>query len=597
MGQSHFLKLKTEIENSEEQRIAFYDSVYNLILNREAFSPIKWVKLGTIFENECERLNLRDEFKEADSDIKLLRALHKLNYARKDRHLRLDATKNFMRADEMFRVPLRFYPDMSNEAEVFFFVANMSERAIREGVSRGDYLVSIDGIPIDEYIDLLSPYLRYSTRPHMLIKEIPAYLGSKSYVFGPELLQSDQMKLQLYQPDDEEIYEVYLNYEYGENIDWVYPSVLERDREGNQADKDYYKDLYLSFGFEKVYDDDLNCALYVNHTNKLALIEWYHFEETREGAQNLMLEAQNQDILDYDVIVDATHSGGGSESALLLQVLAESSFKTTFGNVRVSDKEFATKHISSYSSSIRNWVLDAINADQEYTTNEPFKLQLFPRGSDGIMYPASISFKGKKVALFFTLGGSNLDQFAAMIADNSQLNIHTIGMPTGGYSNTWEWGESLTLLNRTDTYFEWDVGHTIRPNGEILEGNPAIPNELFPFTSDNYKHYFEDLLQKGINYLTLTAINQYEKSPMNFNLKVSNPVRNVADIRFELDSYSAVEISILDMSGRPVQQIKEKNYEAGMNQIVCDTKNLRKGAYLLILKTRDGMNSVKIIKV
>ena len=597
MGQSHFLKLKSELENSEERRIAFYDSVYNLILNREAFSPIKWVKLGTAFENECERLNLKDEFKEADNETKLLRALHKLNYARKDRHLKLDASKDFMRADEMFRIPLRFYPDMSNESEVFFYVANLSELAADKDVSRGDYLVSIDGIPIDEYIDLLSPYLRYSTHRHMVIKEIPAYLGSKSYIYGPELLQSDQMKIQLYQPDDEETYEVILSYEYAENINWIYPPILERDREDNQIDKHYYEDLYHNFGFEKVYDDDLNCALYVNHTNELALIEWYHFEETRGGVQNLMLEARNQDILNYDVIVDATHSGGGGESALFLQVLAESSFKTTFGNVRVSDKEFAKKHISSYSSNICNWVLDAINSNKEFTSNEPFKLQLFPRGSDGIMYPANIRFKGNKVVLFFTLGGSNLDQFAAMIADNPQLNIHTIGMPCGGYSNTWEWGETLTLPNGTNTYFEWDVGHTIRPNGEILEGNPAIPKELFPFTVDNYRHYFEDLLQKGISFLTLTAINQHEKSPMNFNLKVSNPVRDIVGVRFDLDSYSAVEILILDMSGRPVHQIEEKNYPAGLNQVFCDTTNLLKGAYLLILKTRNGMDSKKIIKI
>ncbi len=34
--------------------------------------------------------------------------------------------------------------------------------------------------------------------------------------------------------------------------------------------------------------------------------------------------------------------------------------------------------------------------------------------------------------------------------------------------------------------FMWTIGHTIRPNGEVLEGNPAMPEDFIPMTRANY---------------------------------------------------------------------------------------------------------------
>ena len=30
--------------------------------------------------------------------------------------------------------------------------------------------------------------------------------------------------------------------------------------------------------------------------------------------------------------------------------------------------------------------------------------------------------------------------------------------------------------------FQWSIGHTIRPNGEVLAGNPAQPDIYIPLT-------------------------------------------------------------------------------------------------------------------
>ena len=95
-----------------------------------------------------------------------------------------------------------------------------------------------------------------------------------------------------------------------------------------------------------------------------------------------------------------------------------------------------------------------------------------------MLAPANQCFRGKLVCLTGPLGRSQVDQFAAMVIDNNLG--HTIGMSTAGTSNTWECMQTLHLGSdpRPFATFMWTIGHTIRPNGEVLEGNPAIPAEL-----------------------------------------------------------------------------------------------------------------------
>jgi len=146
-------------------------------------------------------------------------------------------------------------------------------------------------------------------------------------------------------------------------------------------------------------------------------------------------------------------------------------------------------------------VLKGLAAGQEYSNNAPFKCAHLPHYSDWIMQPAKKHFTGKMVVLLGPWGGSHLSQFAAMVIDNDMG--HTIGMTDGGYSNTWEWTEVLKFpgTDKPVVSFMWNIGHTIRPNGQILEGNPAIVNEYVPVTKDNYLDYKNILLGKAHKWL------------------------------------------------------------------------------------------------
>jgi hypothetical protein len=85
-----------------------------------------------------------------------------------------------------------------------------------------------------------------------------------------------------------------------------------------------------------------------------------------------------------------------------------------------------------------------------------------------------------------------------MVADND-LGV-VVGMPAGGYSNTWEWQETLTFpgTDRPVVAWMWSIGHTLRPDGTILEGNAAPVDRPLPLTPDNALDYYPALLREAI---------------------------------------------------------------------------------------------------
>jgi hypothetical protein len=83
-----------------------------------------------------------------------------------------------------------------------------------------------------------------------------------------------------------------------------------------------------------------------------------------------------------------------------------------------------------------------------------------------------------------------------------------VGMTAGGYSNTWEWEETLTLPGSDRPVIGWmyDIGHTIRPNGEVLEGNPAAVDLHIPLTAEGYADYYARLLEAALDRLAARPV-------------------------------------------------------------------------------------------
>ena len=487
-------------------RAALFDYLVDRTMQRGAFSDFKMRALD--YDVRASMMAVRDEFLAADTDAALYYALVKLSNARHDRHLSVRPAQGGIAVpdDPGVAAPVRFHTDYATPGAYFLFVSDVARdiAALSSGgrVPRiGDRLVAVNGQPADAYIAALRPYHRYSSVNGFWQRMAPTVHEKKRFV-APSLYRAD-FTVTL-QGADGRSYDLTVPYLPADQIDWAGHDARRYDG-FELVEKRTTFDLYRHGGGRDV-----------------LIIAWHRFgHRLIEDMDWLMATAAENGWLDHDIIWDGTRSGGGSKGVYALQRLSPTPFKTTFGNLRISDitDDFVAAKVADIDTDaardsgvtetvdagqwLKDWLINdvtnAIRAGQAYTNNVPFKSAHLPKWSDGIARPADVHFTGRMVCLFLPNGGSHLDQFAAMVVDNKLC--HAIGMPAGGYSNTWEWTEAVRfpISGRPVVRFMWNIGHTIRPNGQVLEGNPADVDEYIPVTRDNFADYYDILLTRAYN--------------------------------------------------------------------------------------------------
>ena len=355
--------------------------------------------------------------------------------------------------------------------------------------------MSVNGQSMVEYTGSFTPWIRHSSLP--MLYWIMAYDLPKQVSHVPQSLYSERLNLILERPSGQH-YSVSLPYHDG---------------------CDYFNSPFSAPGFVEVMRRE-NFHVLLDRNREIILLRWRDFEYSLiQDIVDLMEYAEREQILDYDIIIDVTFSGGGSRGAYAIQRLVDQPFRVTFGNVRLSDlgkgliEYFAGLEPDTNAPDIfglnlsGSWLIDwartdaveAIRRGDEYTPAVPFKLAHLPKDSDGILQPAPVRFTGQ-VAIINgrTRGGSHLDQFVAMFVDNDLASF--VGVPTGGYSNTWEWNEVLHFpdTGRPVADSSGALGIRFVPTVKVLEGNPAQPDNYIPLTRDNYQGYPRMLLDTAI---------------------------------------------------------------------------------------------------
>jgi len=493
-------------------RGALFDSILAMTARRAAFSVPKQEALG--YDPLVEMETLRAEVVGADAEEDLFYALVRLSNARRDRHLSVGLVDGGIRpaftggleawsgpkpADPL-EAPVRFRPDFGSDAGGYFISDVAAGDAGPNRIAFGDRLLAVNGVPVAELEVTLTPYFRYSTIPGLRWKMAEA-LSQRTALFPPSFLD-ETLKLEVEKADGTRVSES-LSYFDPEALDWTGTS--EPAYQGFELEwSTPTYDIYLPLEGERV-----------------LVLQWHRFESSSliDDVDRLVAFGEEQGILDHAIILDATRSGGGSLGAYAVQRIQPKPFKTTFGTLRLSDviepfvqekrKEFAAQRIYDGGgpetvddgSWLMDWLesdlLEALDRGDSVTAPVPFKLAHAPKDADGILQPTPLHFRGPLVVFSGPDGGSHLDQFMSIVADNELGYI--MGMPAGGYSNSWEWEE---VLHFPGTYepvvgFMWSIGHTIRPNGEVLEGNPAKVHDWVPLTAENADRYYEILLNQA----------------------------------------------------------------------------------------------------
>ncbi len=492
--------------STAEQRAALFDTILARTMRREAFSEIKNQRWG--LDVEVAMTALQDDVVGADTDEKLFYALSRLSAARRDRHLSVEPVPGGLdpwsgRALLGHESALRFRPDYGHADPSLFFVSDWADdpAIVDAGVAVGDRLVAVNGRSVADWFQAAAPYMRASTVAGLRWK-LAGILHVQSPVL-PAAFYGTTLKLELERADGVR-YTLDLPYHPPGSLTW------------GERDAPRYA------GFEQVYETP-TYTLFRSSDRPVLLLSWVGFREHMVADIDRLMEwARREGALGHDIVFDATRSGGGSRGAYAIRRLSPKSFKTTFGNLRISDaavmfvEEARGRAGDLLDSGVQEaddngrWLMDWLETDvataiamgHAYTNDVPFKLAHAPRDSDGVLQPAPIHFTGDLAVLLGPDGGSHLDQFAAIVADNELGPI--IGMPAGGYSNTWEWEEVLTMpgSDRPVALFMWSIGHTIRPNGEVAEGNPAGVDEWIPLTRENSADYYGILLGRALELIS-----------------------------------------------------------------------------------------------
>lgn len=505
--------------STAHDRALLFDDVCAKILRRDAFVPGKLRDLGVDVHKEL--LRCRDLIISAQSDEALLYGLLKLSCARKDPHVRAylipDGLKMSGIGDvtEPTRIaqlpaehaPIRFSVDHTPGQDMSIFVADIGGRTDAElqayGVAPGDVLTAVNGVPFSDYMELVAPFSRYATKENLYWR-VSKMIPQRTREYPPYFFR-DSLYLELENANGQR-YSVRLPYLAPDTtLVWTGTWKMHGD--------------FRYPGFEKV----LSTSSYDLYTRTddvpVLLLDWYRFDDKLiENMQILLDYAEERKLFDFDVIFDATRARGGSLGAAAVRCLSPKPFRTTFGNLRISDivepfieymHQRSRDGLSMTAEDGGTWLLDWLDTDvrdalkrgDEYSGDVPFKSSHLPKDSDGIMQPEARHFRGRLVCLLGPHGGSHLDQVAAMFYDNDLA--YMIGMPAGGYSNTWEWDEVLRFpeSGKPVIGFMYSMGHTIRPNGELLEGNPAPVHTYIPQTRGNFIEYPNILLDEALSYL------------------------------------------------------------------------------------------------
>ena len=370
-------------------------------------------------------------------------------------------------------------------------------------MERGDRLVQIDNKPYAQIAEECYAYLGSSTKANYYWR-LADNIRKNDFNLSP-ILNHEGISL-VFEKSDGKRYEQLLFFQDKDSLSWS----SERSYRG-------FSPQLVTNNFTAFTDPD--------HP-KVVLLSWEGFDKKLpDDVDRLMAWAGNNGLLNADLIFDLTNSSGGTNGIYAISRLVSRPYRPILGNIRISElsphfilmkSEFLKDQLKDSTQvayarraeidngeRLLDWlqgsVKDSVKAGAPYSENVVFKMK-HELKNDSI-YPADQHFDSRIVLLTGPSSGSQLDQFIAILADNGFA--HVIGMPSGGYSNTWEWQEALKQpgTNHSMCMFKWSVGQSIRPNGEVLEGNPVEVDEYHPLTYRNINTYEDELVERALKYL------------------------------------------------------------------------------------------------
>ena len=438
--------------------------------------------------------SLRDEVVAADTETALYYALARLSHARRDRHLDLILVPGGLALADSAgldvsgapdtapprQAPVRIFPDYSDgaaEADYFVGAVARGEADPLERVGGGSCL----GRPCRQRQRSARRGLaRFGHRLHApfhraaLRWKLAEAMTLATASFPPHL-RGDSLTLGIVAPGG------------GETL-YRLPFLPPGDLVWNGVGDPNYPGLSLALT-TATYD-----LLAPDDGRPFLVLVWRGFRDSMVAdIDSLMAFAAGRGLLDHALVMDVTRSRGGSLGPYAMQRLQPRPFKTTFGNLRISDvtlpfvedkrRDFAARNINDGGvpetiddgSWLMEWleddVLAALERGDEYSNNVPFKLAHATRGSNGILMPATVHFRGPFGMISGPSGGSHLDQFVSIVVDNGLGPV--VGMPPAAIPTPGN-GKRCSLSRGQSIPWSGSCGTSATRSGRMARSRRAI---------------------------------------------------------------------------------------------------------------------------
>ena len=488
-----------DYSGTARQRKELFEGLLRDTLAWEAFSPRKNKTLELDFAVQAEEL--RRAFLKADKELLLYNVLLHFSNLRCNHALRPRLLDDGLRLDRDHQeLPVRFGVGEGSGSDFRLFIRDHDVDIRRKlntispritSVEAGDVLVDINGSEVPDVLAGMQPFLSYSTT-RQLWSEFARCLSLKRHDLGHRMFKKD-VTFGL-QKANGKGYRLRVSFiDETHTIDWAV-----------NWDRHHYS------GFERALQTP-SFDVYLPSGGVAAealIVEGREFtDDTGEDVDKLRTWAVAQGVLHYNVVFDLSAARGSVVPWTLLQTLVDQPVLVTQATLRLSDvtPSLISRLLRSASPALKTWLVDVVRPAQERGVDMvgpvPYGMVL-PPDTEGILDPAEVHFTGGRSALIAASSSPAVNHLAAMWVDNGLGASH--GVAPFGCANAWQWRAPISLprSDRPLVDFLWNVGHVIRPNGEVLEGNPPQPTDPVPVTAGNFQSWHSKLVDQALRGFT-----------------------------------------------------------------------------------------------
>jgi hypothetical protein len=143
---------------------------------------------------------------------------------------------------------------------------------------------------------------------------------------------------------------------------------------------------------------------------------------------------------------------------------------------------------------------------------------------------------------------------------------------------------------------DWEALSFVDGNGTTnTEQEYAFVDAGVPFTASRVQYRLRQVDFDGTSeYSGEIELDASTPTALRLHAAFPNPIRSSATLRFELPTEGAVSVTLYDMLGRTVQQIVDREMEAGRHQVSLDAQGLAAGVYIVRLSTADRAETQRL---